>query len=324
MRAVVVDRVMEPAEARVRQIDAPRVEPHALRIEVRAAGCNFSDILMLQGKYQVKPPLPFVPGREAAGIVLEVGEGVTRFGVGDRVLAPADIGAFAEQLVVPSRAAHPLPEGMAFASAAALPIVYPTSYAALTERARLSAGETLLVHAAAGGVGLAAVQIGKALGARVIATAGGEEKLAAARSAGADVVVDYRHEDFVERVLEETAGRGADVIYESVGGETFDRSLKCIAWKGRLLVIGFASGRIPEVAANRILLKNIAVIGLHWPVYGEREPEFVERVFADLFEMYRRDEIEPLVGAQYPLEEAGRALEALATRRTIGKVVLVP
>ena len=185
-------------------------------------------------------------------------------------------------------------------------------------------GETLLVHAAAGGVGLSAVQIGKALGATVIATAGGPEKLEIARRAGADVLIDYREVDFVPRVLEETDGRGADVIYDSVGGDVTDRSLKCIAWNGRLLVIGFASGEIPDIKLNRVLLKNISIVGLHWSAYPEREPERIDECFKGLFEMAGEGRIEPLVSARYPLEEAGRALEALATRKTVGKIVLVP
>jgi len=324
MRAIVVDRLMEPGELRVSAVDAPPLLPRTVQIEVRAAGCNFSDLLMLQGAYQVRPALPFIPGREVAGVVAEVGEGVERLRPGDRVLAPTDLGAFAEYVTVPEAAAHPMPEKMSFAEGAAIPIVYPTSHAALIDRAALRPGETLLVHAAAGGVGLAAVQIGRAIGARVIATAGGAGKLEVARQAGAEVLIDYRSEDFAGRVMAETGGRGADVIYDSVGGDTFDRSLKCIAWKGRLVVVGFASGRIPEVAANRIMLKNIAVTGIHWPAYAEHEPETVREIFEALFELYRGGGIRPLIHAVHPLEQAGLALEALAGRKTVGKVVLEP
>ena len=295
-----------------------------IRISVRAAGCNFSDILMLKGEYQVKPPFPFVPGGEVAGVVIEVGTAVRDFSVGDRVLSRCGLGGFAEEVVAPAATTYRIPDAMTFEAGAALPTVYPTSYAALVWRAPVEHGETLLVHAAAGGVGLSAVQIGKALGARVIATAGNSEKLEIARAAGADVLIDYRASDFVSRVMEETDGRGADVIYDSVGGETTDRSLKCIAWNGRLLVIGFASGEIPEVKLNRILLKNIAIVGLHWSAYPEREPERIDDCFEGLFEMAARREIDPLVSARYPLEEAGVALDALAGRRTVGKIVLAP
>jgi NADPH2:quinone reductase len=324
MRAVVVDRWMEPSELRVGRAPDPKVVPGALRVEVHAAGCNFFDILMVKGQYQVKPRFPFVPGAEVAGVVAEVGPGVERFATGDRVFASAGLGGFAEQAVVPARGAWPLPEGMSFEEGAALPIIYPTSYAGLVHRAQLRAGETLLVHAAAGGVGIAAVQIGKALGARVLATAGGPDKLEVARAAGADVLVDYQKEDFVAKVLEATGGRGADVIYDSVGGDVFDRSLKCIAWNGRLLVIGFASGRIPEVKANRILLKNIAIVGLHWGAHAQHQPERIAEVFERLFELQARGAIRPVIYGTYPLEKVADALEALGSRKTWGKVIISP
>ena len=325
MKAVVVARKMEPGALKVSEIDSPALTDDGVRIEVRAGGCNFSDILMLQEKYQVKPTFPFVPGAEVAGVVREVGADVPdSMEIGTRVLARCGLGGFADEVVVPAAAVYRLPDALSFEAGAALPTVYPTSYAALVWRAPVVRGETLLVHAAAGGVGLSAVQIGKALGARVIATAGGSAKLQVARRAGADVLIDYRREDFVPRVLEETDGRGADVIYDSVGGETTDRSLKCIAWNGRLLVIGFASGEIPEIKLNRVLLKNIAIVGLHWSAYSEREPERIDDCFEGLFEMAERGAIEPLVSARYRLEEAGQALLDLATRKTVGKIVLIP
>ena len=324
MRAIVVDRLMEPRDLRVAEIPPPPLRPGALEIEVRAAGCNFFDILMVQGKYQVKPAFPFVPGAEIAGVVRAVGDGVKGFAKGDRVLASAGLGGFAEIAVVPAAGVYRMPEGMSFAEGAALPIIYPTSYAALVFRAHLSAGETLLVHAAAGGVGIAAVQIGKALGARVIATAGGAEKLEIARSNGADETIDYTKEDFALRVKQLTNGRGADVIYDSVGGDTFDQSLKCIAWNGRLLVIGFAGGRIPEVKANRILLKNISIVGLHWGAHVQNEPARIPETFQALFELYRAGKIRPVIFKSYPLEEVSVALEALGSRKTWGKVIVAP
>lgn len=324
MRAVVVDRFMAPEALRVREVPRPSLDSDGLRIGVRAAGCNFSDLLMLKGEYQVKPPMPFIPGSEVAGVVLEAASAVGGFAPGDRVLARCGVGGFAEEVVAPAGASVKLPDSMNFEVGAALSTVYPTSYAALVWRAALAPGETLLVHAAAGGVGLAAVQIGRALGARVIATAGGRDKCEVARRAGADVVIDYRESDFVARVMEETGGRGADVIYDSVGGETTDRSLKCIAWNGRLLVIGFASGEIPSVKLNRVLLKNISLVGLHWSAYPEREPARIAECFAGLFALIERGGIEPLVSARLPLERAGEALVALGARETVGKVVLVP
>lgn len=324
MRAVVVDRFMAPESLRVSEIPRPRPGPGELAIAVRAAGCNFSDLLMLKGEYQVKPPFPFVPGSEVAGIVSEVGAGTAGFAVGDRVLARCGTGGFAEEVVAQAVASVKLPDVLGYEAGAALSTVYPTSYAALVWRASLAAGETVLVHAAAGGVGLAAVQIARALGARVLATAGGREKCEIARRAGAELVVDYREGDFVERVLEATGGRGADVIYDSVGGDTTDRSLKCIAWNGRLLVIGFASGEIPSVKLNRVLLKNISIVGLHWSAYPEREPARIAEAFDGLFALAARGGIEPLVSARYPLERAGEALVALGARETVGKVVIVP
>ncbi len=324
MRAVVVDRWMEPGELRVSEVPDPKIAPGMLRLEVHAAGCNFFDILMVKGQYQVKPRFPFTPGAEVAGVVAEVGPGVAGFAPGDRVFASAGLGGFAEQAVVPARGAWKLPHDMSYAEGAALPIIYPTSYAGLVHRAQLQPGETLLVHAAAGGVGIAAVQIGKALGARILATAGGDDKLEIARAAGADVLVDYQKQDFVERVLEATGGRGADVIYDSVGGDVFDRSLKCIAWNGRLLVIGFASGRIPEVKANRILLKNIAIVGLHWGAHAQHQPERIAEVFERLFELQARGAIRPVIFGSYPLEKVPDALEALGSRKTYGKVIVAP
>jgi NADPH2:quinone reductase len=324
MRAVVVDQWMQPSDLVVSEMPEPEVAPGSLKIEVRAAGCNFFDILMVQGKYQVKPPFPFVPGAEIAGIVREVGDGVEGFSVGDRVLASQGIGGFAEFAVVPAAASHRIPDGMSFAEGAALPIIYPTSYAGLVFRAQLVAGETLLVHAAAGGVGIAAVQIGAALGARVIATAGGADKLEIARQNGAAEVIDYRSEDFVARVMELTDGRGADVIYDSVGGDVFDKSLKCIAWNGRLLVIGFASGRIPEVKANRILLKNIAVTGLHWGAHAVKEPQRVSETFDALFALHAAGKIKPVIYKTYGLDEVAVALQDLASRKTYGKLIIAP
>ena len=324
MRAIVVDRFVEPAELAVREAPEPALRPGTLLVEVKAAGCNFFDILMCRGTYQVKPPFPFVPGAEVAGVVAAVGADVSGFGVGDRVFGSAGLGGFAERALVPAGAAWRLPDAMGFAEGAALPIVYPTSYAGLVFRAGLRPGETLLVHAAAGGVGVAAVQIGRALGARVLATAGGREKLDVARRAGADVGIDYRSEDFVARVLAETGGRGADVIYDSVGGDVFERSLKCIAWNGRLLVIGFAGGEIPSVKLNRILLKNIAVVGLHWGAYAKHEPERIPETMHALLALHEKGAIRPEIYRSYPLAEAGAALTALGSRETWGKVVLVP
>jgi NADPH2:quinone reductase len=324
MRAIVVDRWMEPSQLSVQDIGEPELKPGFLEIEVRAAGCNFFDILMCQGKYQVKPPFPFVPGAEVAGVVIGVGDGVEGFAEGDRVFGSPGLGGFAERTLLPAFGSYALPDEMSFEEGAAFPIIYPTSYAGLVFRADLQPGEDLLVHAAAGGVGIAAVQIGKALGARVIATAGSAEKLEVARDNGADDTIDYREEDFVERVMALTSGKGADVIYDSVGGEIFDKSLKCIAWNGRLVVIGFASGTIPSVKANRILLKNISITGLHWGAHAGKEPEKIPQTMNALFDLYAEGKIRPVIYKSYSLEELPEALAALGGRRTYGKVIVSP
>jgi len=302
-------------------ISAP---PGHVAIEVAAIGCNFFDTLITRGKYQVKPELPFAPGAEVAGTVSDVGDGVELFSVGDRVTALLAYGGFASRVTAPPERVFVMPDGMSFEAGAALGIVYQTSYVALVPRANLKAGETLLVHAAAGGVGLAAVQIGVALGARVIGTAGSADKLDLVKRCGADAVINYREEDFVERVRDLTGGRGADVIYDPVGGDTFDGSMKCIAFDGRLLVIGFASGRIPTAAMNRVLLKNISLVGVHWGLYFEKNPAVVHAAQRALFDLHAQGKISPVISATYPLSEAALALDALGSRRTTGKVVLIP
>jgi NADPH2:quinone reductase len=324
MRAIVVDRWLEPKDLVVREMPDPVARENQVVIDVQAAGCNFFDILLVQGKYQMKPAFPFTPGAEVAGVVRELGPGARGVSVGDRVFAGVPHGAFAERVAVPVTALHAMPASMSFPEGAAFPVVYPTSYAALVLRADLRAGETLLVHAAAGGVGVAAVQIGKALGARVIATAGGADKLEVARRAGADVVIDYTSGDWIEAVKQATGGRGADVIYDPVGGDIFEGSLKCIAWNGRLLVIGFAGGTIPEVKANRILLKNIAVVGLHWGAYATNEPERIPEVFAGLAKLYESGLVRPMIFGTYSLDDVPKALEALGSRGTYGKVIITP
>lgn len=298
--------------------------PGEVCVDVKAIGCNFFDTLITQGKYQVQPDLPFAPGAEAAGVVRAVGQGVEGVAAGDRVSVLLSYGTFASMLVAPAERVFPMAEAMSFEDAAALGVVYQTSYVALVPRAQIQPGETLLVHAAAGGVGLAAVQIGVALGARVIGTAGTQDKLDLILAEGAEVAINYRAEDFVERVKELTEGRGADVIYDPVGGDTFDRSLKCIAFNGRVLVIGFAGGRIPTAKMNRVLLKNISLVGVHWGLYFDRDPGALHDAQRALVELHAEGKIRPLISATYPLTEAAAALEALGSRKTTGKVVLTP
>lgn len=298
--------------------------PREVVIDVRAAGCNFFDILITQGKYQVRPDLPFAPGAEVSGTVRAVGSSVVGFQVGDRVSALLPFGGFASVLAAPEERVFPIPESMSFEHAAALGLVYQTSYVGLVHRAKLGKGETLLVHAAAGGVGLAAVQIGVALGARVIGTAGAPDKLELVKRSGAAATINYREEDWVERVKELTDGRGADVIYDPVGGDTFDLSMKCIAFEGRILVIGFASGRIPTAEMSRVLVKNFSLVGLHWGLYFEKDPEVLRDAQNAISRLYAEGKISPVVSATYPLEDAAKALDALGSRKTTGKLVLLP
>ncbi|HEX3596133.1 MAG TPA: NADPH:quinone oxidoreductase family protein [Polyangiaceae bacterium] len=321
MRAVVVERFMKPSELTVSETAEPALGDDQVLVDVRAAGCNFFDTLLVQGKYQVKPPFPFSPGGEIAGIVREVGARVTGPTPGDRVMAHVGHGGFAERAVAAPEALHPIPDGMSFEQAAAFPIVYGTAYASVVQRGAVRPGETVLVTAAAGGVGLAAVQIARAVGARVIALASGD-KLDVARDAGADLAFDYRAEGWIDGVRAATAGRGADVVIENVGGDVFDGCTRCIAWGGRLAIVGFASGRIPEVSTNRVMLKHISLVGVHFgPMYRE-ELHSVRDAFRALDSLFRQGKVTPLVSATMPLERVAEALDALGGRKTVGKVVL--
>jgi NADPH2:quinone reductase len=324
MHAMVMRDWGDPRDLQFMELPDPEPGPGQVAIDVRAIGCNFFDVLMVQGKYQVRPPLPFSPGGEIAGVVRAVGPDVQSLATGDRVSALLGWGGYTEVAVAPVATVVHLPDAMSFEHAAGFGIVYQTSYFGLVYRANLQAGETLLVHAAAGGVGLAAVQIGRALGARVLATAGSAEKCAVATAHGAEDAYDYSTPDWVDRVKAATGGRGADVIYDSVGGDIFDLSTKCIAFGGRLLVVGFASGRIPTVQVNRILLKNIAVVGLHWGAYRQHDPAKIGAAAGALFELYGRGAVRPVISATYPLREAAAALDDIASRRSVGKVLLIP
>lgn len=322
MKAWRVPDWCEPEQMSFEDIPVPEPAAGELRIKNHAAALNFYDILLIQGKYQVKPPRPFTPGSEVAGVVDAVGAGVTEFKPGDRVQAIAASGTYCEYSLAPAAKCFRIPDAMSFAEAAAMIVIYQTSYFALTHRTQVTPGEWLLVHAGAGGVGMSAMQIGKALGARIIATAGSEEKLQFCLSQGAEHALNYRDASWVEQVKQITGGHGADIIYDPVGGEVFDLSTKCIAAEGRLLVIGFAGGTIPSVAANRILLKNMSVVGVYWGGYVEKHPQYVHEAEAALFAMYEAGQIKPIVSQSYPLADAVQALHDLATRKTIGKVVL--
>ncbi len=322
MRAILCRNWCTPADLAVEDIPPPDLTDGGVRIAVRAAGVNFADTLIIAGKYQVKPPLPFSPGFEIAGEVLECGPGVSRIKPGDRVMAVIQYGGFAEQVVAPETEVHVLPGTVDDQIGAGFPVAYGTSHLGLKHRARLQAGETLLVHGAAGGVGLTAVEIGKRLGAVVIATAGGAEKLQIAANAGADHLIDSRAEDVRERVKALTDGRGADVVYDPVGGPLFDASLRCTAPGGRILLVGFASGEIPQIPANILMVKNIDAIGYYWGAYRAFAPEIMKSSFAELLTWLGEGSLKPHVSRTYPLTQATAALLALRARRTTGKVVL--
>lgn len=307
----------------VEEVADPVPSAGEIVIRVRACGVNFADTLIVQGRYQVKPELPFIPGMEVAGEVAAVGPGVEGHAIGDAVIGLVGTGGFAELALCPAAQAIPRPAGVASAVAAALPVAYGTAHVALEHRAGLQAGESLLVHGASGGVGLAAVEVGKAMGAVTIATASSADKLALAREHGADHGIDYAQGPFRERVKQLTGG-GADVIFDPVGGDIFDQSLRCIAWGGRLLTVGFAAGRIPQAPANILLVKNISVVGIHWSSYRGRADGVLTASFARLFAWLQQGRIAPLVSRSYPLEEAPSALAELAERRARGKVVVVP
>ncbi|HEX4359994.1 MAG TPA: NADPH:quinone oxidoreductase family protein [Pseudonocardia sp.] len=326
MRAWQVSELGEPADVlKLVELPQPSPGPGQAVVRVAAVACNFPDILLCQGRYQERPPLPFTPGMELAGEVVAVGEGVS-VRVGDKVMGQtgAHGGGYAEYATVPATHLWPWPEGMSAGQAAGMFVTYQTGYCALHRRARIQPGETLLVHAAAGGVGSAAVQLGKAAGATVIASAGGAEKCTVAKAQGADHVIDYSTEDLVARVKEITGGRGADVIYDPVGGDVFDASRKVVAFEGRILVIGFVAGRFADAPTNHVLVKNYAVVGVHWGYYQRMAPELIPQWQDALVALWGERKIDPLVGAELPLEEAPEALRRLGGRGTVGKVVLVP
>ncbi len=323
MRAVLCREWGGPESLRLEESDRMPLKANEARIRVHASGVNFADTLMIAGKYQVRPEFPFTPGLEAAGEVTEIGPAVRHLEVGQRVLAVLRFGGgYAEEIVLNADAVVPIPDRMDFVTAAAFPVAYGTAHFALTHRGHLQPGETLLVLGAAGGVGLSAVEIGKHLGARVVAAAGGPDKLAVADAHGADELIDYTSESIRDRVRELTGGLGADVVFDPVGGDAFDQALRAVNWEARMLVIGFAAGRIQSVPANLILVKNISVIGVVWGAQAARDPVLVSRNLAELLRWWESGRLKPVVAKTFPLAEAGRAMQALLSRRHAGKIVL--
>jgi NADPH2:quinone reductase len=327
VKAWVVRELGGPEVLTLETVDPPLPRQGFVRLAIEAAAVNFFDSLQIAGTYQVKPELPFVPGTEVAGTVVAAPQG-SGFNPGDRVLARLRQeglleGGYSELAeALPEFTVH-LPDGMPFDQAAAFFINYQTGWFGLMRRARLQPGEIVLVHAGAGGVGSAAIQLAKAAGARVVATAGSAPKVALCRELGADLAIDYRAEDFVEGVKAFTDGRGADVVYDPVGGDVFDRSTKCIAFEGRIVVVGFTSGRIPEARANHVLVKNYSVVGLHWGLYQRMAPHLIDAATPQLFDLYRQGKIRPHISRRVPFHDARTAVAEVSGRVSTGKVVML-
>ncbi|MEO8297121.1 MAG: NADPH:quinone oxidoreductase family protein [Burkholderiales bacterium] len=322
MKAIWVEAATTPAALRVQEVPAPQPQPHEVQLAVHAAGLNFLDTLMVADQYQVKPPKPYAPGTEVAGVITQVGADVKHLAVGDRVMSMCNWGAFAETTCVAANMAFPVPAGVSLEVAATFPITYGTVYHALLDRAQLRHDEWLVVHGAGSGVGLNAVELGHLMGARVIAVASSAAKLDVARGYGAEVLLDSTRDDVRARVLELTGGRGADVVFDPVGGPVFDAAMRYIAPAGRLLVVGFASGTIPTVRANLALLKGCSIVGVNTTVLIREDLAEYSRRFAMLLRWVAEGRLRPLIGARYPLEQVPQAMQALLDRKVTGKAVI--
>jgi len=322
VRALLSHEPGGPETLRVEEIAEPVAGPGELLVRVRACSINYPDVLIIEDKYQLKPPRPFAPGSEISGEVIEAGEGVEGWSPGDRLIAATGFGGLAEKVVIPADRAIPLPPERSFVEGSALLLTYATAIHALADRGRLRAGQTLLVLGAAGGVGVAAVEVGKALGATVIAAARGADKLEVARKHGADAVIDYGSEDIRERIKAITEGQGLDVIFDPIGGDVSDAAFRSLRWEGRIVIVGFAAGRIQQIPANLLLVKNIAAVGLFWGEYRNRDPELVQGWFADLARWYEQGKIKPHVSHVLPAAKVAEAMELLRQRKSTGKIVL--
>jgi NADPH2:quinone reductase len=324
MRAVLCKAYGPPSSLTLEDISSPEPAPNQVVVGVKAAGVNFPDTLIIQGKYQFKPDFPFSPGSEVAGIIVRTGSGVKDFKIGDRVIASVGHGGFAEEVLATTDRLLPIPEGMDYVHASSFLLTYGTSLYALKDRGGLKKGETLLVLGAGGGVGIAAIEIGKAFGARVIAAASSEDKLALCRDHGADETINYSTEDLRERLRSMTSDRGVDVIYDPVGGSYSEPALRSMAWEGRYLVIGFASGEIPRIPLNLPLLKGCNIIGVFWGAFLRRDAERTREHLGELAGLYDAGKLRPAVTQTYPLERAPEALTELLERRVKGKIAIVP
>ena len=324
MKAVVCREFGTPAQLEVAELESLRPGAGQVVIDVKASSVNFPDVLIVAGKYQVVPPLPFTPGNDVAGVVSAVGEGVTHLTVGMPVLGIVGTGGFAEEALADAATVIPLPAGIAFETAAAFGLTYSTSYYALKDRAQIQPGETLLVLGAAGGVGLAAVELGRLLGARVIAAASSDEKLAVCREYGAEAVINYSTQDLREQIKHLTGGKGVDVVYDAVGGPFAEQALRSTAWNGRFLVVGFAAGEIPRIPLNLPLLKGCSVVGVFWGNMTQREPQRNIQNLRELAGLLATGKITPRISATYPLTAIAQALDDVQARRAIGKVIVLP
>jgi NADPH2:quinone reductase len=323
MKAVLCKAYGPPESLVIEDVEPLRPGPGQVVISVKACGINFPDTLIIEGKYQFKPEMPFSPGGEVAGVVKEVGEGVERVRVGDRVIAFTGWGGFAEEVLADAEKLIPMPDEMDFVTASAFVMVYGTSHYALKDRAKIQPGETLLVLGAAGGVGLAAVELGKAMGARVIAAASSEEKLAVCRQHGADECINYANEDLKESIKRLTGGQGVDVIYDPVGGNYAEPALRGMAWEGRYLVVGFAAGEIPRIPLNLTLLKGCSIVGVFWGSFTTRDPQRNQEHLRELMAWFHEGRLRPHISATYPLERVADALNDLRARKITGKAVLL-
>lgn len=301
---------------------APELGEHDVLIDVKAAGLNFPDVLTIQGKYQMQPDMPFVPGGECSGVVAAVGAKVSRFKVGDKVISMGGTGAFCEQIAVNEHGTFPMPEALSFEQAAGISITYFTSYHALKQRADIQPGETLLVLGAAGGVGTTAIELGKLMGAKVIAAASSAEKLELCKSLGADEVINYSEENLKDRIKELTGGKGVDVVYDPVGGDYAEPAIRGMAWNGRYLVIGFASGPIPEIPLNLALLKGCSIVGVFWGRFTAEEPAVNLKNIEELWALFEEKKIKPVVTDSFPVEQYEAAFDCMVERRARGKVII--
>ena len=322
MKAIICNKWCKPEELKILEVASPKLEVNSVRIDVHAAGVNFPDVLIIQGKYQYKPQFPFSPGSEVSGIISEIGAEVKSFKVGDRVMAVTGHGAFAEEICVSENKLTKLPIEMDYITAASMSLTYGTSAFALFQRASIIKNDTVLIHGSTGGVGITALEISKAIGCKVIATASTDEKLKVAKEYGADYCINYSNKNFKDEVKEITNGHGADIIYDPVGGEVFNQSLRCIAWNGRLLIIGFASGTIASAPTNLPLLKNCSIVGVFWGAWRERDPSGHHLNMEKIIDWWKMKKIKPKVSEVFDLKDTKDALYALINRKVIGKAVI--